>query len=326
MADPVLMVSKIVELLKRPPFNKKLSLVTFDQLSVQGRTEILNDVLVYLDEKQHKVDLTEETDERRGQRIAQFLNLMKYPNMGKDLESFMKAIAEGNQTVIYPILNWLLTELDALKKRAYLANFLVPIDVPQEFFQAPEVKDTFAVYKALQKRFTAQHKKVSKYRQNKRAPSELKREIQQLEIERGQLKDKIRKLKSDTSSMKGFAEMLKVTSEYRQEQETEVKLHERIQEQQHFLRLEEQHYEEVKRNLSEMERKYEQGAKLSAADTLKRLELEVRKCTAGPAHHTLRSAVLIDFVCPLYVLIGIRNESKAQNDNATAIRCTQRTS
>ena len=271
-----MMVSRIVEALKRPPFNKRLSLVTFDQQSATELVKLLNDVLVYLDEKQHAVDLIEETEERRGQRMAQFLSLMKYPSLqGMDMAAFMQGLASGKQTVVYPVLNWLLTELDKLKTRAYLARFLVPIEVPQEFFQAPEVKDTHAAYLALQKRFTAQHKKVQKFRENKRAPAELKSEIKQLEVERGQLKEKISKLRSVTADIRGFSEMLEVTSQYRQEQEVEVKLHERIQEQQHLLRMEEEQYEEVKNNLMAMERKYEQGAQLSAEDTLSRLELEV---------------------------------------------------
>jgi intraflagellar transport protein 81 len=212
-SDPVLLVSKIVEGLKKPPFNKRLSLVTFDQHTPAELLALLNSVLVYLDDKQHTVDLLEETEERRGQRIAQFLNLMKYPNMGANTEQFMAGLASGKQAVVYPVLSWLLTELDKLKKRAYLARFLIPIEVPQEFFQAPEVKDTHAAYKALQKRFTASHKKVEQFRENKRAPSELKDEIQQLEVERGQLKEKITKLRSVTADIKGFNEMLAVTSE-----------------------------------------------------------------------------------------------------------------
>jgi intraflagellar transport protein 81 len=275
--DPVMLVSKIVETLKKPPFNKRLSLVTFDQLSASELVGLLNDVLIYLDEKQHSVDLLEEDEERRGQRIAQFLSLMKYPSLPRDLDTFQKGVASGKQDIVYPVLNWLLTELDKLKKRAYLAHFLIPIDVPQEFFQAPEVKDTHAAYKALQKRFTAQHKKVEKFRENKRAPSELRKEIQQLEIERGQLKEKIAKLRSVTENINGFSQMLKVTSEYRQEQEIEVKLTERIHEQQHLLKLEEQQYGNVQRLLMTMERKYEQGAKLSAEETLKRLQVETKE-------------------------------------------------
>jgi intraflagellar transport protein 81 len=62
---------------------------------------------------------------------------------------------------------------------------------------------------------------------------------------------------------------------YRQEQEVEVKLHERIQEQQHLLRLEEQQFEEAKQTLAEIERKLEQGGNLSAEEMLKRLDVEV---------------------------------------------------
>ena len=40
---------------------------------------------------------------------------------------------EGHKTVVYPVLEWLLTRLPDLKKRAYLAKYLVKVDVPMDF-------------------------------------------------------------------------------------------------------------------------------------------------------------------------------------------------
>ena len=40
---------------------------------------------------------------------------------------------QGEKPVIYPILEWLLKNQDTLKKRAYLARYLVKVEVPAEF-------------------------------------------------------------------------------------------------------------------------------------------------------------------------------------------------
>ena len=50
--------------------------------------------------------------------------------------SALKAtLAAGEKTAVYPILHWALQRLPGLKKRAYLARFLLPVDVPQEYLQ-----------------------------------------------------------------------------------------------------------------------------------------------------------------------------------------------
>lgn len=49
----------------------------------------------------------------------------------------------GSKNVIHPILHWLLLRVPELKKRAYLARFLVKLDVPAEFLQDDIINDTF---------------------------------------------------------------------------------------------------------------------------------------------------------------------------------------
>jgi len=50
-------------------------------------------------------------------------------------QQFQLSIIQGDRAVIYPIMGWLLPRISDLQKRAYLARYLVNIEVPEEFFQ-----------------------------------------------------------------------------------------------------------------------------------------------------------------------------------------------
>jgi len=45
--------------------------------------------------------------------------------------------------VIHPIFTWLLPRINELKTRAYLAKFLVKVDVPQEIRADIEVEELY---------------------------------------------------------------------------------------------------------------------------------------------------------------------------------------
>lgn len=55
---------------------------------------------------------------------------------------FRQGLVIGSKPVIYPVLHWLLQRTNELKKRAYLARFLIKLDVPSEFLQDETVADT----------------------------------------------------------------------------------------------------------------------------------------------------------------------------------------
>lgn len=62
---------------------------------------------------------------------------------------FRQGLVQGDKPVIYPILQWLLERLDELKKRAYLANFLVRLDVPSDILLDNEVNETNSMVSEL---------------------------------------------------------------------------------------------------------------------------------------------------------------------------------
>ena len=54
---------------------------------------------------------------------------------------FRKGLVEGDKHVVYPILEWLLRNAAGLKKRAYLARYLVKVEVPGEFMAEEQIGD-----------------------------------------------------------------------------------------------------------------------------------------------------------------------------------------
>ena len=55
--------------------------------------------------------------------------------------AFRQGIVQGDKHVIHPILEWLLKRMPDLKDRAYLARFLVKVDIPAEFLNDDKISD-----------------------------------------------------------------------------------------------------------------------------------------------------------------------------------------
>jgi len=53
---------------------------------------------------------------------------------------------QGDKQVLHPILEWLLRNLDDLRKRAFLAQYLVKIEIPPDILADA---DTAALYEQV---------------------------------------------------------------------------------------------------------------------------------------------------------------------------------
>jgi hypothetical protein len=98
--------------------------------------QLMLDVFGHMDSAMN-VDVREVERELLVTRIFSFLNILKYqmPTEEEEKQHMMVGLAEGEKHVIYPILHWCLHKFQSLQKRAYLAKYLVPEPIPQEFMQ-----------------------------------------------------------------------------------------------------------------------------------------------------------------------------------------------
>lgn len=262
----------IVDRLCAAPFNKSLTLVTFDELGPYDLLSLLNEVFGELDPRHKKVDLRDESQDQLSARFLEFLKILKY-SPPPNIKDFATALVKGQRTAAYHVLHWVLNRLDPLKKRAYLARFLVSVDIPAAYLHDESVQQVYQQYKALQQDFKGNHKTLEKLRQSTLAPGELKKEIVQLEKEQQQLKEKTGDLQRSTEQMTGFSELFKVTSALRREQEEEGKLQDRRREQRAALANAEARCSQVSEKLEQMRDAHSGNA--PPAELLNQLRREV---------------------------------------------------
>ena len=71
------------------------------------------------------------------------LRILKYKPPDEIANNFRQGLVEGHKQVIYPVLHWLLSRIPELKKRAYLAKYLVKVDLPPEVSADPDVSEIY---------------------------------------------------------------------------------------------------------------------------------------------------------------------------------------
>ncbi|XP_073322461.1 intraflagellar transport protein 81 homolog [Pagrus major] len=264
----------IVEQLNKDPFKKNFNLITFDSLEPMQLLQILNDVLAEIDPKQ-ALDIREEMPEQTVKRMCALLGMLKYkpPGNHSDVSSFRQGLVIGSKPVVHPILYWLLQRVPELRKRAYLARFLVKLEVPAEFLQDDVITDTYHQYEELVASFKIYHKECEMLRTSGFSTAEIRRDISAMEEEKDQLIKRVERLKKRVESVSNHQRMLEQARQLRVEKEREESLTQQKQEQKNQLFQAEQRLQRSRQQLKDL--------RLAAADAnpeslMKRLEEEIK--------------------------------------------------
>uniref|UniRef100_H2MM69 Intraflagellar transport protein 81 homolog n=1 Tax=Oryzias latipes TaxID=8090 RepID=H2MM69_ORYLA len=262
----------IVEQLNKEPFKKNFNLVMFDSLEPIQLLQILNDVLAEIDPKQ-SIDIREEMPEQTVKRMTSLLGMLKYKLQDNMSDSFQQGLVTGSKSVIHPILYWLLQRVPDLKKRAYLARFLVKLEVPAEFLHDDIVSDTYHQYEELVEGFKMYHKECEQLRSSGFSTAEIRRDISAMEEEKDQLIKRVERLKKRVESVSNHQWMLKQARQLRMEKEREESLAQQKQQQKNQLFQAEQRVLRSQQQLKDMR----QSATDANPESLtRRLEEEIK--------------------------------------------------
>ena len=248
-------IKVLVSFLKQPPFSRPFTLVSFSQLSPLQLLQLTNDLFASLDPKQSR-DLRDEPSDQTTHRMIDFLiTTLAYtppslassppPYTSDQLADFGSSFISAAPPTIYPVLLHLLTHHSALKKRAYLAQYLAPPALPPDILSDPTVTSLLASIQQRQAEFRELHRTVEQAREGALHASGLRKEVDQLESEREQLRTKMKRLQakvemeaegeqktaggggrpgSSPAASSTFQAMLRLTNLLRLEQEEEQKL------------------------------------------------------------------------------------------------------
>jgi intraflagellar transport protein 81 len=275
-------IAFIVDSLNHPPFKKGIATMT--ELDSKHGSELFDltcEIIVEIDPDQEAI--YKEPLDYRVQRVLQFLQVMKFNIPEDHFEDFQSLLMTNDKEVLYTVMHWCLQRFDHLKKRAYLAKFLMPLDIPAEFLNEDLVVELSQRLKELQSEFKEIHKQAEQVRSSGIKPSDLKQEIQQLEQERTQLLNKIQRMKKDSNVDEDrFKDMLKATSALRKEQETEVLNHERMRDHRKAAQDMEMKYTDSSRRLAELRSSGVQTQ--SAEQILSKLHTDVKELNDRREH------------------------------------------
>uniref|UniRef100_A0A4W6G779 Intraflagellar transport protein 81 homolog n=1 Tax=Lates calcarifer TaxID=8187 RepID=A0A4W6G779_LATCA len=264
----------IVEQLNKEPFKKNFNLITFDSLEPMQLLQILNDVLAEIDPKQ-ALDIREEMPEQTVKRMCALLGMLKYrpPGNLSDVSTFRQGLVTGSKPVVHPILHWLLQRVTELKKRAYLARFLVKLEVPAEFLQDDIINDTYHQYEELVEGFKTYHKECEQLRTSGFSTAEIRRDISAMEEEKDQLIKRVERLKKRVESVSNHQRMLEQARQLRVEKEREESLTHQKQEQRNQLFQAEQRLQRSQQQLKDLR---QAAADANPESLMKRLEEEIK--------------------------------------------------
>ncbi|XP_054936343.1 intraflagellar transport protein 81 homolog isoform X7 [Physeter macrocephalus] len=264
----------IVDNLNKEPFRKNYNLITFDSLEPMQLLQVLSDVLAEIDPKQ-VVDIREEMPEQTAKRMLSLLGILKYrpPGNATDMSNFRQGLVIGSKPVIYPVLHWLLQRTNELKKRAYLARFLIKLEVPSEFLQDETVADTNKQYEDLMEAFKTLHKECEQLKTSGFSTAEIRRDISAMEEEKDQLIKRVERLKKRVETVQNHQRMLKIARQLRVEKEREEFLAQQKQEQKNQLFHAVQRLQRIQNQLKSMRHA---AADAKPESLMKRLEEEIK--------------------------------------------------
>jgi intraflagellar transport protein 81 len=128
-------IAFIVDRLNMPPFVKNYATMTeIDSKSAMELLDLSCEIIVAVDKDYDTMLSQEPNAEGRLSRIISFLTIMKFTTpQNVRMDELQTYLQNGDKEAWILVLHWLLQKYEHLQKRAYLAKYLMPVDVPGEF-------------------------------------------------------------------------------------------------------------------------------------------------------------------------------------------------
>ncbi|TNN13981.1 Intraflagellar transport protein 81 [Schistosoma japonicum] len=264
----------ITQKLSNEPFNKNYSVISFDALEPANLLQVLSDVIGEVDSK-HKIDIREEPPDQMVLRLFEALRIFRYklPSDSEKLNLFRQGLVTGDKAIVYPLLEWLLTKMPELRKRAYLARYLVKISIPVDFMQDEEISGLYQQYENAVRNFKESHKMFERVKSSGLTTAEVKKDISTMQEEKDQLLRRVERIKKKLETFPTSGTMLEMAKRLRLEREKEVKLSKQIREQKLSISNLDQRIQRTQQQVKEL-RKATTGS--TTTGLLQRIEEETR--------------------------------------------------
>jgi intraflagellar transport protein 81 len=237
----------IVQRLNSEPFNLSIRAVEFEEKAPDELLQLLIDIVSSLDDRV-KADVSVESKDEVFERLFHFLSMHKYKLLSHEFHpaEWMDGIGKGQHTV--SILCWVLRNYDNLKKRVYLANYLQPINVPEEYLNQSDsnLAELVETYNDLQADFVDLHKEFERVSSsNGPSANDLLRDLDKMKAEKHRLVERLEREHKQARGNTKFELLLKEVSRLRELNDKEIGLYEQRQQQHDIMSLAKKRLEQV---------------------------------------------------------------------------------
>lgn len=239
----------VAQRLNAEPFNLTIRAVELEQKPPNELLQLLIDAVSLLEEDpKANVNVSTEPNDVILDKLIHFLTIHKckiLPTNDEELKEWTESIKNGQSENI-SLLYWLLSNYEHLKKRCYLSNYLMPINVPQEYLESdPNLAELLETYQDLQKEFISTHKEYSLVSASTISATELSDGRKQMGTEKKQLKEKLQYEQTQIRGNDDFELLLDETSKLRYQMDEEIRLIDQQNEQQQHLSAAKKRLEQV---------------------------------------------------------------------------------
>ncbi|XP_071626384.1 intraflagellar transport protein 81 homolog [Temnothorax longispinosus] len=175
---------------------RNYNLIGFNSLNAEDLLQILCSVLMKIQQQDGSdVDIKLDSPEENSIYILTALRILNYqPDV--DPVTFRQGLIRGEIEIIHPILTWLLTHIDVVRKRAYLSRFLVKLDIPSEYLGDSEISLLHEQYLSLVDRFKTIHKEREIGKKDVENAVELATDLQAMAKEKEAVTARISRIKT----------------------------------------------------------------------------------------------------------------------------------
>ncbi|KAJ6217712.1 hypothetical protein RDWZM_008869 [Blomia tropicalis] len=259
-------IKYVIEELNQPPFVKNLNVIGYDSLRSEQRLDLLVEVLNVIDPKLNLASIRVGNIEDITTTILDTLRIFKYKPPNTNNTNFRRDLITGDKDLLTNILQWLLSRIVALKKRAYLARFLVKVELSDEVEGDSDVLQVYQQYSRLIEEF-----------------KKLQKDIKTMEMEKDQVRNKLESIRRRVNldslgdSNPSTVPLFEATKRYAEVRFENEKLHRQLKQQTNRMEFMRSRIETQKNELQELRLNEQQnnGHQFTPIDMLTQLEEDV---------------------------------------------------
>lgn len=121
---------------------------------------------------------------------------IQYTDENMDIGALRRGLVQGDKKIIYPIFEWIFENHELIIKLAYLAKYLMPLNLPPEAISIPEVMTLYSQYEVIMEDFKQVHQHYEMAMQDGKKTQELRNDSNAIEIELENVKKRIERLQA----------------------------------------------------------------------------------------------------------------------------------